>query len=302
MEEIEPDIREGTAVTIGNFDGVHLAHQQILSILAQQALREKIKSLVITFDPHPFKVLKKEKKIELIQSVEERISMIGEHGIDCCLILEFTMDFSAIEAAEFISEFLCKMLHMKHIAVGDDTMFGHKREGNVLMLCANSQDLGFHVEIMDPVFVRGTRVSSSNIRNLIKTGNLEHANALLGRSFHIQGKVIKGRGMGKILGFPTANLEVFSELIPGDGVYASRVIYNDKAYNAVVHIGPVPTFSVENSSVEVHMLDFPESSLTGKNLVVDFHSKIRDVMKFADKNDLIEQIKKDIQTAKQKDF
>jgi len=294
------DIKEPFAyavITVGNFDGVHIGHQGLLKEVKKRADKMSGTSIVLTFEPHPLKVLK-EKKIPLITPFERKIELIEKLGIDVVICLPFTREFSKVSAREFVEEILLKKIGMKEIVVGYDYTFGHKREGNIDLLKKLGDELGFKVCILGPILVDNMIVSSTRIRNLIMEGELEKVKILLNRYYQVSGEVIAGHDRGgRLLGFPTANLKLVNEVFPKNGVYVVEVIYNNKVYGGVTNIGFKPTFGNDALSVETHILDF-DQNIYGKKIKLNFIKRLRNEKRFSSIEALAAQIKRDIEEAR----
>ena len=294
------DIKEPFAyavITVGNFDGVHIGHQGLLKEVKKRADKMSGTSIVLTFEPHPLKVLK-EKKIPLITPFERKIELIEKLGIDVVICLPFTREFSKVSAREFVEEILLKKIGMKEIVVGYDYTFGHKREGNIDLLKKLGDELGFKVCILGPILVDNMIVSSTRIRNLIMEGELEKVKTLLNRYYQVSGEVIAGHDRGgRLLGFPTANLKLVNEVFPKNGVYVVEVIYNNKVYGGVTNIGFKPTFGNDALSVETHILDF-DQNIYGKKIKLNFIKRLRNEKRFSSIEALAAQIKRDIEEAR----
>jgi len=294
------DIKEPFAyavITVGNFDGVHIGHQGLLKEVKKRADKMSGTSVVLTFEPHPLKVLK-EKKIPLITPFERKIELIEKLGIDVVICLPFTREFSKVSAREFVEEILLKKIGMREIVVGYDYTFGHKREGNIDLLKKLGDELGFKVCILGPILVDNMIVSSTRIRNLIMEGELEKVKILLNRYYQVSGEVIAGHDRGgRLLGFPTANLKLVNEVFPKNGVYVVEVIYNNKVYGGVTNIGFKPTFGNDALSVETHILDF-DQNIYGKKIKLNFIKRLRNEKRFSSIEALAAQIKRDIEEAR----
>jgi riboflavin kinase/FMN adenylyltransferase len=298
LDEISDDFR-GAVATIGNFDGVHLGHQYIFQKVILQARQEKSRTVVITFEPHPKMVLHPERKpFYLITSLEEKIARIAETGMDGLLLLPFSLEFSHTTARKFIRSILWDKLRIKKIFIGHDYTFGRGREGNETFLAVAGEQLGFAVEVISAFKVGETIISSTLTRNMILEGRVKEAAAYLGRPYNLSGVVIAGHRRGRDLGFPTANLRPDKALVPAQGIYAVRLLLEGKAHQGVLNIGFNPTFSDNTLSVEVHIFDFDEE-IYGKRLEVLFIDRIRDERKFDGPAQLVEQIRRDVETARE---
>lgn len=282
-----------TVVTIGNFDGVHNGHREIFRRMKEQCALKGLKSMVVTFDPHPLAVLAPHAIPPMITTSLQKTALIAEEGIDFLVIIPFTSDFSMVPAEEFVRETLCKALGMQHIIIGHDYRFGAGRQGNFETLTLLSQELGFTMEDTEPVGKDGMIYSSSLARRLIADGDMEQTALVLGKYFMISGKVVHGREIGRSIGFPTANISTENELIPQDGVYAVFVRYNEEIYNGACSIGINPTFEGGDRSLEVFLLDF-ESDLYDQEIEIFFVQRLRGVLKFTGAEELIKAINYDI--------
>lgn len=281
------------AVTIGNFDGVHLGHREIFRRVRKAAAELGGPAVVITFVPHPLKLLPSRKSLRLITPYGEKESLIAASGIDYLVVIPFTGEFAAISAPEFVSRVLVGMVGMKKLIIGYDYAFGRNREGNVELLRKLGDELGFAVEVLAPIG-DGERVySSTGVRELIGRGEVKEVISLLGRHFSLVGTVVHGHHRGKVLGFPTANLAPENELIPKSGVYAVKVKIDDGIYDGACNIGPNPTFGDEASSIEVFIFDF-DGDLYGRRLRLYFIERVRDERKFPDAAALQRAIRSDV--------
>ncbi len=289
---------QNPVLTIGNFDGVHKGHLALFEKVKQIAKKINGLSVVMTFDPHPIKVLRSGNGPPVITPTPQKLRLIKQAGIDVILCLPFTKEFATLSAKDFVEKILVQKIGVKCIVVGYDYAFGRNREGNIEFLKKMAQQYQFKVEVVGPVSVNGTIVSSTKIRNLVQEGKLEEAKTLLGRNYEVTGTVVKGKNRGaKLLGYPTANLKLIDELTPKSGVYAVKVHIDDKTYKGVANIGYNPTFGNGAFSVETHIIDF-DKNILGKEIRVEFVKRLRDEKKFKGPSELAEQIKKDIQNAR----
>jgi len=233
-----PEHISNPVVTIGNFDGVHKGHQALFTKLKDRAKELKGTSLVITFEPHPIKVMSPEKLKPLITVLEQKKELVITQGIDLLLLIKFTMKFSGIGARDFVKDILVDKIRIKEIIVGYDYAFGHNREGNIQLLREMGKEFDFTVTQVEPVYAGNTLVSSTSIRNLILEGKISEANRLLGRDYQLMGEVVKGRRRGKpLLGYSTANLKLPEGLIPREGVYIVTVELEGRLYQGLTNIG-----------------------------------------------------------------
>ncbi len=290
----EIDFKQNTIVTIGTFDGVHLGHQEIINELITRAEKANARSVLVTFDPHPREVVGRG-PTKLLTSIEERLQLLAEFRIDVVFIINFTFEFSRLPYEEFFKNIIFEKIGVKEIIVGYDHMFGRDREASIEQLKELGIQLGFAVDMMPPVKVDNEVVSSSKIRDILLRGDVWLAEKYLGRLFTVQGTVVKGDGRGRIIGFPTANIQPLSDkkLLPAEGVYFVSIKVDNSDYFGMLNIGVRPTFSNDMRRViEVHLFDFGEE-LYGKNVIINFHRRIRSEKKFASTDELIIQLNKD---------
>ncbi len=291
---------ENTVITIGNFDGVHIGHQKIFEFVKKKARQINGKSVVVTFHPHPIKVLFKEHPLKLITTTEDKLKLIEKCGIDITVLIPFTPTFAQIEAEDFVKDILVDKFNAKWVIVGYDYKFGKGRKGDRDLLKRLGEIYGFKVKVLKAYKRKGKILSSTAVRNALKEGDIREANLFLGRAYHLDGEVIKGFGRGSsILGYPTANISPLQEIIPKEGVYAVKVTipYLGKTFKGVANIGKNPTFGNGSQSYEVHILEFKEN-LLGKRIRVHFISRIRDERKFSSPEELKKSIAQDIEEAK----
>jgi riboflavin kinase/FMN adenylyltransferase len=288
---------KNAVITIGNFDGVHLGHQALFHNLIEKAIALNGTSIAMTFEPHPIRVLKKNNHPPLITLYEQKVELIEKAGLDVLICIPFTQEFAAIPAKEFVEDILVKRIGIKAIAVGEDYTFGKNREGNLALLKTLGNQCGFEVILIDELHISNTypeRISSTKIRELVMAGKVAESKKLLGRYYQIRGKVEVGRDRGgKLLGFPTANINLYDELSPKIGVYAVTVECEGEKFKGVANIGYSPTFDDCIFTVEAHLLDFKEN-IYGQKIRVNFIDRLRDEKKFSNISELSEQIKKDI--------
>jgi riboflavin kinase/FMN adenylyltransferase len=298
LDNLPEDIKN-PVVTIGNFDGVHWAHQAIFKKVIERAKDRNGTSVVITFEPHPIKVMSPDKARPLITLLEQKRELVINQGIDIFLLIRFTREFAAIPARDFVKDILVGKLGIKEIVVGYDYAFGHRREGNIKLLKELGQQFNFEVHQVSPVYVRKSLVSSTSIRNLIMDGRVSEAKQLLGRNYQIRGEIIRGKDRGgPLLGCPTANLRLVDELIPKEGVYVVTVDLDGKIYQGLTNIGYNPTFKDKTLSVETHILDL-SADILGKKIKINFLCRLRDEKTFASVKELSKQISRDIEQARE---
>ncbi|MEZ0336925.1 MAG: bifunctional riboflavin kinase/FAD synthetase [Aquificaceae bacterium] len=286
---IEEEDKE-TVITVGNFDGVHLGHRSLLQRVKERAKEKGLKSLVLSFYPHPIRVLSPSQAPCELTDLYERAELIIQEGIEDVVFIKFDKNFATLGAEEFIREVIVQRLRCKHLVVGYDWRFGYRREGEIELAREMGKELGFEVEEIQPFRINGHVVSSTLIRRLLHMGRLEEASLYLGRNYSIKRRVIKGDGRGSSLGFPTANLENTENLCLKEGVYAVRV---EDSFIGVANYGRRPTFDGSKKVLEVHILDF-EGDLREKYIKVEFLKFLREEKKFGSIQDLIKQIEEDI--------
>ena len=298
LDEVPFD--SNTVITIGTFDGVHLGHRFLIDRLKKCALERNSRHLLITFEPHPQIVIKKEGRpeISLLTTICERLELFRNYGIENVLIIEFTHDFSKLESYEFI-QLLVDNIGLKKLLVGYDHSFGRNRSGNFETLVELSKEKGFELERVEPYQVNGQVISSSRIRKALRESQLEDAHQLLGYNYFIEGVVQFGRGVGVQIGFPTANIrpDNIHKLLPKIGVYLVSSIIGENEYFGLANIGVRPTLTNDTKpQLEVHFLDF-EGDLYDERLHITFHQYLRNEIKFADSDHLVQQIKCDVKQA-----
>lgn len=292
-------IPKGSVCTIGVFDGIHLGHLKILNKVIRKAKKEKLFSLVITFHPHPLKLLKPRQEIPLLISLKHRLLIMERLGIDYCFIINFNKKFSKMSPLYFLKNILSQRLKVKILFLGENFRFGRGQEGDVNLLKKMSKEFGIELVIISPIKHRNKIISSSWIREELRLGNLNLVSYLLGRPYSIYGRVIKGEGRGKSLGFPTANLNIEHEALPPCGVYLAKTHLKEEIYPSLLYIGKRPTFSKKSDyNVEVYLLDFKDN-LYGKYLEVEIIKKIRPEKKFDKISSLVSAIEKDVRFARQ---
>lgn len=290
--------RPYAAVTIGNFDGHHHGHRALLKQVVETARRQAGTALVLTFDPHPVKILAPQVNLMFLTTPEEKLAHFEAAGIDEVVFLEFTPGFAALSPAEFAKQVLCDGIGTRELFVGEHFAFGKGRVGRIADLFEFGAQFGFRVHPVSPVVIEGEVVSSTRIRQLIQAGDLRKAIRFLGRPYSIEGVVIPGAHRGTELGWPTANLRLPSgRVIPPDGVYAAQVIWNHRALNSVVYIGTRPTFGAGERLLEVSVLD-ERLDLYGELIRVQLINFVREDKVFASAEDLTRQIAVDVETAR----
>jgi riboflavin kinase/FMN adenylyltransferase len=283
-----------TVLAIGNFDGVHRGHQAILHQVRQRAAEIAAKSVAVTFDPHPVRILRPDQAPKLITPLAQKLDLLVATGIDATVVIPFTPEFSKLSALEFARDILLNALHAAEVHEGDNFRFGHNASAGPAELAQLGRELGFAVVAQPALYVRGIQVSSSHVRRSIAAGDMATARALLGRPFSIRSTPVRERGVGMRLTVPTINLAPYDELLPADGVYVTRLKIDDEIFDAVTNAGHRPTFGENAYSIESHVLDFRETALTPDTpLELCFLSRIRAEQKFASPNALKQQILQD---------
>lgn len=297
LAAIEPTSYPKPVLALGNFDGVHLGHQNILRHVVSRAGEIGGTPMVFTFDCHPLKVLAPERAPLVLTTNAQKRSLIGALGVRVGLWIPFTEQFARQRPLAFIRDVLQERIGVHELVVGYDFRFGHCRVGNVSLLQQQAAAHGYEVTVIPAVKLGATVVSSSTIRALLQKGQVEEAARLLGRYYALSGLVVEGFRRGAKLGFPTANVRVDHEIVPREGVYAVRAEWEGRQYPGVANVGRNPTFGNDSLSVEVHLLDF-EGDLYGARLDVVFVARIRDERKFVSVDELAAQIACDVQQAR----
>lgn len=286
---------DNAIVTSGTFDGVHLGHQKILKRLNEVAQQSAGESVVITFYPHPRSVVSIDNQsVKLLTTLEEKAEFLQQNGVKHLLVIPFTREFSELSSEDFIQKILVDKIGTKKLVIGYDHRFGKNREGGFEYLKANSQKYGFEVEEIPRQDVEHIGVSSSKIRKALAEGDVVAAQHFLGRNYVLSGIVVKGKQLGRTIGFPTANVQTNDEnkLIPHTGVYAVKVKYNSATYGGMLNIGFRPTVDGTHQTTEVNIFDF-DNEIYGENLTIEFIEKIRNEQKFNGLEELKAQIAKD---------
>ena len=285
------------SVTVGNFDGVHLGHRELLRRTVARARSTGAEAVALTFTPHPVRFFSPRSRFYEITGPEEKAALIGETGIDTLVVEPFDGEVGRMWPGDFAREILARRLRARWVIVGYDFTFGRNRTGTPAALSEMGRDLGFDVEVVPPLLRGGAIVSSSRIRELLLAGRVREAGELLCRPYRISGPVVTGAGRGRKLGFPTANIQFAQELVPLPGVYVVEAEVDAKRRPGVANVGFNPTFGENSLGVEVHLLDF-EGDLYGKPVSVFFRDRIRDERKFKSVDELARQIAKDVQYAR----
>jgi len=306
-------IEKGCVLTIGNFDGVHLGHQEILIAARQTAAERRTQLVVMTFEPHPLVVLHPQKRPRILTSLALKKHLLAEFGVDCLFVVESTVELLSLSPEDFVEQFIVKNIQPGVVVEGESFNFGYGRGGGVYTLQELGAEKGFEVSVVEAKEVRlstgqTVRVSSTMIRDMLESGRAADAALALSRPYRLIGQVIPGRGKGKLLGFPTANMEPVRQLVPAEGVYAGFVEIGDREEEVCAAKQKVPAaFSIGRSetlgsgkplAIEAHILTDDVGDLHGKWLAMDFIKRIRDQQKFETESELAEQIAKDCEKAR----
>jgi riboflavin kinase / FMN adenylyltransferase len=284
--------------TIGNFDGHHLGHRALLKTVVETARKAQGTALVLTFDPHPVKILAPHVDLRFLTSPEEKLAHFNAAGIDEVVFLGFTPAFAAMSPDQFAEDVLHRSLGLSELFVGNHFAFGKGRAGRIDDLVRLGGQHGFHVHPVTPVKNEGDVVSSTRIRQLIQEGNMERAATLLGRVYGIRGIVVHGTQQGQAMGWPTANLRIPADrVMPPDGVYAAWTVHGTQSYDAVAYIGTRPTFGAGERLIEVNLLDH-SCDLYGQEIAVQFVARVRSDHTFASADELSKQIARDVEQAR----
>jgi riboflavin kinase / FMN adenylyltransferase len=289
----------GTVATVGTFDGVHLGHWSVLQEISRRAEATNRRSVLVTFDPHPLRIVRPEHAPLLLTTPVEKKEILAESGLEYAVFLSFTSALSKYEPRRFVEEILLGRLGVEELVIGYDHGFGRDRAGDPETLVTIGSELGFAVDVVPPVNAGGQPVSSSRIRAAIQRADMPEAQACLGRPYSVRGVVVRGDGRGRGLGFPTANLRVGErdKLIPPQGIYAVRAQLRSGAFAGALHLGPRPTFKGSPPTIELHILDF-ERDIYGEEVRVDFLRYLREIRPFSTVSALVEQMKEDVEEAR----
>jgi riboflavin kinase/FMN adenylyltransferase len=281
---------------LGNFDGIHLGHQALIGGAVDEAKQLAIPSVVLTFEPHPLKVLAPERAPKMMLTHKDKMQLLQGLGVDVVVIQSFDMGFAGLAAEDFVRRFLVDRLKARKVWVGRDLRFGHRRSGSVADLVRWGGELGFGVTTVDAVVVDGARVSSSRIRALVSEGDVESVKKMMGRYHFVSGRVVAGHRRGREIGFPTANIAARTEVLPADGIYATLIQIGARRLLSVSSLGLNPTFGAGPRTVESYILDFSED-VYGEAAQLSFVRRIRAEKKFSSVDALVEQIRQDVKSA-----
>lgn len=287
----------GTVATMGNFDGIHLGHQALVRNTVEESKRLGYPSTVLTFEPHPLKILAPERAPSLILSYEDKIALLQSLGVDIVVAQRFDRQFASIPAEDFVRQFLVDRLKVKKLWVGRDLRFGQGRRGGTDDLLRLAADAGFDVGVLDPILLNGIRISSSRIRQLVEEGRVAEVRPMLGRYHFVSGRIVAGNRRGRELGFPTANIATETEVVPLNGIYATLTQLQNRRLLSVSSVGINPTFGDGPRTVESFILDF-DGDIYGERITLSFVQRIRDEKKFVAVKDLIAQMHEDVKHAR----
>jgi len=297
LDEIPADFGP-TILTVGNFDGVHLAHTHVLNEISRRGREQGKRSMAVSFEPHPSRVLRPGMGPRLITPTKEKLELIEATKIDATLVLPFTVDLSELTPGEFASRILKDYLRASEVHEGANFRFGHRASGDVRSLKEFGMKMGFEVTVYPEMRVHGESVSSSRIRTLLKDGEAGRARHLLGRAFSIQSSVEAGRGFGAKYTVPTVNLAAYDELVPKHGVYVTRTRVGEECFDSVTNVGNRPTFGADSFAIESHLMNFHPMEITEATRVeIHFLKRLRGEIKFPSVEALREQIARDVRTA-----
>jgi len=279
-------------ITLGTFDGVHLGHRAILERLKEKASKRKVKSIAVTYEPHPQSIVSPSDAPLILTTLEEKLDLLEEFKIDETVVIDFDQELANYAPDRFVREILVDKLDVGAVVIGYNHGFGKNRTGNLELLKEEGKQRGFEVEVVPPVEYEKKPISSSRIRRSLKQGQFDDLLKMLGHGYPLYGNLIEGRGRGKEMGYPTANLEVNSrKLLPPDGVYAAEAIIGSQKKQGMMYIGTNPTFEQKERSLEVHLFDFSQSIQVGEKLKANLKSWVREEMKF----DSVENLKKKLE-------
>ncbi len=295
LDQITEELQNG-AVAIGNFDGVHLGHRQLVQRLIEHARKVDGAAIVFTFDPHPARLLRPAEAPPPLTWSERKAALLAELGVDAMIAYPTDEALLSLSPRDFFDTVVCGQLSARAVVEGPNFRFGHGRQGDVHRLSAFCRQAGIELEIVAPLMIDGQYISSSRVRESVRSGDVDFAREMLTRPYRIRGLVTHGARRGASLGFPTANVEAVDTLLPAPGVYAGRAWAADTRWPAAIHIGPNLTFGEQTLKVEVHLIGY-QNSLYGEPLEVDFLSRLRDIRPFASVKELKNQLQRDVRTA-----
>ncbi len=298
LQEIKRD--QNSVITLGTFDGLHLGHQQIVDTVVQKSRRSAGRSFLITFDPHPRKIIPGRNDVKILSTLDEKVVILEQLGMENLFVVNFTIDFSKQSPEEFVEKYLVKGIGLSEVVIGYDHHFGKERDGNFELLQKLGNKYNFSVTLIPEYSVNGETVSSTKIRNALLTGDVLKAGKMLGRNYSFKGIIVHGDGRGRKLGFPTANLSVDNEdkLIPAKGIYAAECIVENEKHFGLLSLGRRPTFHKDGEIIpEFYIFDF-DKDIYDEVMQVNMVEKIRDEEKFSSVDELIIRMKKDEETGR----
>jgi riboflavin kinase/FMN adenylyltransferase len=288
-----------TLLSVGNFDGVHRAHTRVLANIVSRAREQRRKSLAVTFEPHPVRILRPDSGLKLLTPAAEKLRLLSATGVDAVLLLPFTRDLSLMTPRDFAHDILKSKLQARELHEGYNFHFGNKAAGDINLLVEFGREMGFEVVVYPELRLRGEPVSSTQIRKLLAEGRVSRARHLLGRPFSILSTAGRGRGYGSKYTVPTINLSRYEELVPGDGVYVTRTRVGEECFDSVTNVGNRPTFGADSFAIETHLLNFHPIELNPETEVeIYFLQRLRDEIKFPSVETLREQIGRDVRKAR----
>ncbi len=298
LDEIPGDFGP-TVATVGNFDGIHCGHQQVIREVVRRAREKEARAVAVTFAPHPLRILRPDAAPLLITPEPVKERLLSRCGLDALLVIPFTRDFSMTTAEDFVRQLLCGKLRATEVHEGENFRFGHKAQGTPQRLAEIGREVGFQVKLYPVMMLRGNPVSSSHIRRLVTEGKVARARRLLGRFFSIAAAPGRGRGLGHKYTVPTINLSRYDELTPGNGVYVTRTRVGDELFESVTNVGNRPTFGEDSFAIETHLLNFHPLEVTAQTEVeISFEHWLRPEIKFPSVEALREQIGRDVRRAR----
>src|SRR5215469_1308971 len=298
LEEIPADFGP-SVVSVGNFDGLHRAHRRVLGEIVARAAKRRAKSIVVTFEPHPMRILRPDAGLKLLTPTEEKLRLLGQVHVDAVVLLPFSRDMSLLGPRQFAERILRDQLKAVEVHEGYNFHFGHKALGDVDLLREFGRELGFEVVVYPEMRVRGESVSSTRIRELLRAGRVSRVRSLLARVFSILSTPGRGRGYGSKYTVPTVNLSRYEELVPGDGVYITRTRVGEECFDSVTNVGTRPTFGADSFAIETHLLNFHPIALTAETEIeLFFFERLRGEIKFDSVDALRQQIGRDIGKAR----
>jgi len=290
--EVDLPAGEGPTVTLGNFDGVHLGHQKAIDLVKRRAKARHAPSVAVTFEPHPVSVLRPEHAPKRILTPDQKREVLAGQGLDLLVVIHFTLELSRVEPESFVEDVLVNKLRAAELVLGENFRFGRGRAGDLDALRKLGEKYGFVVHEIDAAIYEGKMISSSRIRESLKAGRVDDAALMLGRPYFVEGEIVQGDGRGRLMGFPTANVQVRGDVLVDDGVYASEAEIAGERYPGMTHVGHRPTFGLDERTVETHLFDF-DREIYGAEARLYFHRRIRATVAFDSAEALQAQLERD---------